>query len=284
MSKKAAVVMQTDFGTDNISVCTMYGVCRIVSDELDVFDATYAIPKFDVLAASDALIYTIPFWPTGTVFVSVVDPGVGSERRSCVAKLSNGSYVVTPDNGTLTYVKEQIGIEEVRIIDESINRYPETRHIHIFHGRDVYAYCAARLAAGVITFEEVGPAYPVEDIVMASYVKPAVKDNVLSGMINEATNHFGLVGTNIPFTYLADNDIHYGDRVKVRIKHLDQVILDEELAHEPSFSFVPVGDKVLLSSETATAMLAINQGNLVTDYQLGYGPEWLVEISKSESE
>jgi len=154
---KHAVVMQTDFGTDNLSVSTMKGVCRQICPELDLFDSTHAIRTFDVLAASDALVYTIPFWPEETVFVSVVDPGVGTARKSCVAKLKNGSYIVTPDNGTLTYVKEQIGIVAVREIDETVNRYPTTRDVHIFHGRDVYAYCAGRLAAGVIDFEGVGP-------------------------------------------------------------------------------------------------------------------------------
>lgn len=189
---KSALVMQTDFGVDNLSVATMRGVAMIVDPELRVFDATHAINQFDVLAASDALIYTIPFWPEGTVFVSVVDPGVGTARKSCVAKLSNGSYIVTPDNGTLTYVKERIGIVAVREIDESVNRYPTTRNIHIFHGRDVYAYCGARLAAGVIDFEGVGPEYSVDDIVMAPYVHPEKQENAVYGMIIEATEHFGL--------------------------------------------------------------------------------------------
>lgn len=227
---KSALVMQTDFGVDNLSVATMRGVAMIVDPELRVFDATHAINQFDVLAASDALIYTIPFWPEGTVFVSVVDPGVGTARKSCVAKLSNGSYIVTPDNGTLTYVKERIGIVAVREIDESVNRYPTTRNIHIFHGRDVYAYCGARLAAGVIDFEGVGPEYSVDDIVMAPYVHPEKQENAVYGMIIEATEHFGLVGTNIPFEWLKEKGMEYGDNVRLTIKHNDEVILDEEVA------------------------------------------------------
>ena len=79
---KHAVVMQTDFGTDNLSVSTMKGVCRQICPELDLFDSTHAIRTFDVLAASDALVYTIPFWPEETVFVSVVDPGVGTAEEA----------------------------------------------------------------------------------------------------------------------------------------------------------------------------------------------------------
>lgn len=226
------------------------------------------------------MIYTIPFWPEGTVFVSVVDPGVGTARKSCVAKLSNGSYIVTPDNGTLTYVKERIGIVAVREIDESVNRYPTTRNIHIFHGRDVYAYCGARLAAGVIDFEGVGPEYSVDDIVMAPYVHPEKQENAVYGMIIEATEHFGLVGTNIPFEWLKEQGMEYGDNVRLTIKHNDEVILDEEVALAKSFGFVPLNAKLVFSSETACVMAGRNRGNLTRDYSLGFGPEWTMRVSK----
>ena len=273
--------MQTDFGVDNISVSTMKGVCLGVCPKLRVFDSTHAIRPFDVLAASDALIYTIPFWPKGTVFVSVVDPGVGTARKSCVARLKNGSFVVTPDNGALTYVKEKLGITEVREIDERVNRYPTTRDIHIFHGRDVYAYCAARLASGAIDFEGVGPAYPVEEIVMAPFLRPAAEDGVVSGMISEATDHFGLAGTNIPFKWLKGNGMEYGDRVHVTINCGDKVVFDEVVALQRSFGFVAKGETFVFSSETGNVMIAKNQGNLVRDYGLDYGVDWKLALVKA---
>lgn len=273
--------MQTDFGVDNISVSTMRGVCRQVSEDLDIFDSTHAVRQFDVLNASDSLIYTIPFWPEGTVFVSVIDPGVGTARRSCVVLLDNGSYVVTPDNGTLTYVKEQIGIKSVREIDETVNRYPTTRNIHIFHGRDVYAYCAARLAAGVIDFEGVGPEYSVDEIVMAPYVHPEAKCGVVSGMINEASEHFGLTGTNIPFSLLKENDMEYGSLVQVVIRHGEKTVFNEIVPLAKSFGFVRKGSPLVLSSETSTVMIAKNQGNFAMDYRLGFGPDWTFSIQKA---
>lgn len=163
--KKPTIVMQSDFGIDSGLVACMHGMCRLVDSELETHDITHLIPAFDIEAASYCLQYTVPFWPDGTVFVSVVDPGVGTSRKASVAKLKNGSYVVTPDNGTLTYLKKRIGVEAIREINEEINRYPLTKDVHTFHGRDLFAYCAARLASGVISFEEVGPAYPVEEIV-----------------------------------------------------------------------------------------------------------------------
>ncbi len=278
---KHAVVMQTDFGVENISVSTMRGVCRQVSENLDIFDSTHAVREFDVLNASDSLIYAIPFWPDGTVFVSVVDPGVGTARRSCVAKLKNGSYIVTPDNGTLTYVVEQLGVESVREIDETVNRYPTTRNIHIFHGRDVYAYCAARLAAGVIDFEGVGPEYPVDEIVMAPYIHPEAKDGVVTGMINEAPKHFGLTGTNIPFPWLTENGMNYGDMVHITIANKQDVVLDKTVPLVKSFGYTEKGTVLVISSETGTVMVAKNQGNLVLDYNLDFGPDWKLTIRKA---
>ena len=165
MNSKAAIVMQTDF-TKDISVCTMQGVCMMVDPTLRVFDNTHDIKSFDTYQASTCLSYVVDFWPAGTVFVSVVDPGVGTDRRACVAKLKNGSYVITPDNGTLTHVAKYIGVEAVRVINEEAHRLKTTAQCNIFHGRDVFAYCAAKLAAGIITYEEVGPEYPIEEIVL----------------------------------------------------------------------------------------------------------------------
>lgn len=158
------VVMQTDFGVGGGGA--MYGVCKTVDPDLGVYDLSHVIPKFNVEAASKSLVSVIPYWPVGTVFVSVVDPGVGTSRRACVAKTSNGYYVVTPDNGTLMLLKKEFGIDAVREIDETVNRLKGTEKTSIFHGRDLFAYCAARLASGVIDFEGVGPEYPVEEIVL----------------------------------------------------------------------------------------------------------------------
>ena len=278
---KKFVVIQTDFGTDNISVSTMKGVCKIVDPSLEIFDSCHAITPFDVLAASDGLCYTIPFWPSDTVFVSVVDPGVGTSRRACVAMLENGSFVVTPDNGTLTYVKERLGIKAVREIDESVNRFPTTRDIHIFHGRDLFSYTAARLASGIIDFEGVGPEYPVSEIVMAPYVRPCKKKDSLSGMIIEATEHFGLLGTNIPFGWLSEIGINYGDKTQVTICHCDKVVYDKIIPLEKSFGFVPLGSDLVFSGETSTIQIATNQGNIVLDNNLKTGIEWTFTIKKA---
>ena len=274
------LVLQTDFGTGSLSLSAMHGVCAVVDKNLRVDDGNNDVRPFDVLNASDSLTYLMPYWPEETVFVSVVDPGVGTARRSCVAKTKTNQYVVTPDNGTLTYIDELFGIQEIRQIDESINRLPGSEDVHIFHGRDVYAYCAARLAAGVITYEEVGPTYPTEEIVKAYYIKPEVHENEVSGMINEAGDHFGLIGTNIPFHYLEEAGMHYGDDVQVVITRKDEVILDKEMKLVETFGKVAIGEPLVFSSETRCVMMAINQGNATLEYGLDFGSEWKMTVRK----
>src|SRR5690625_2751412 len=151
------LVIQTDFGISDGAVSAMYGVAISVEPSLRIFDLTHDIPQYNIWEASYRLYQTIAYWPQETVFVSVVDPGVGSDRLSVVVKTVDNQYIVTPDNGTITHVKQKIGISARRGIDEKGNRLPRSGESYTFHGRDVYAYTGARLAARVIAFEEVGP-------------------------------------------------------------------------------------------------------------------------------
>ena len=274
------LVIQTDFGTGSLSVSAMHGVCAVVCQDLPVSDGNNAVHQFDVLDASDSLMYLLPYWPEGTVFVSVVDPGVGTSRRSCVARTTNGMYIVTPDNGTLTYVRERVGIEEVREIDESVNRLPGSEGVHIFHGRDVYAYCGARLASGIIDFEGVGPAYPVDEIVMAEYIHPEKTDDAVSGMICESDEHFGLIGTNIPFEWMSACGMNYGDPVHVTVEHDGEIVLDRDIMYVKTFGYVEVGEPLIFSSETRTVMLGINRGNATVEYGIGFGTAWKMTVRK----
>ena len=118
------LVLQTDFGLQDGAVAAMYGVALGVNPELRVFNLTHEIETYNIWNASYRLVQTLQYWPEGTVFVSVVDPGVGSERKSVVAKTKDGKYIVTPNNGTLTHIHLNIGIEEIREIDETKNRLP----------------------------------------------------------------------------------------------------------------------------------------------------------------
>ena len=159
------LVFQTDFGLDDGAISAMEGVSFGVSQSLNIRHLTHNIPQYNIFDASYRLFQAIGYWPEGTVFVSVVDPGVGSARKSVVAKTKTGQYIVTPDNGTLTHINKFVGIEEVREIEERVNRLKNSELSYTFHGRDVYAYTGARLASNTIDMEGVGPKLNVEDVV-----------------------------------------------------------------------------------------------------------------------
>src|SRR5882672_10186592 len=167
IAQRKILVFQSDFGLKDGAVSAMKGVAMDVSSDLKIFDLTHEIPAYNIWEAAYRLQQTAPYWPSGTVFVSVVDPGVGSERKSIVLKTKSGHFFVGPDNGQFTLVAQSLGIAAIYEIDEAINRRKNSQASYTFHGRDVYAYTGARLAAGIISFEQVGKSLPKEVVKIA---------------------------------------------------------------------------------------------------------------------
>ena len=272
--------MQTDFGINWGVVATMHGVCKRVDQDLEICDATHLLPQFDTKAASYCLQYMIPYWPEGTIFVSVVDPGVGTDRKASVAKTKNGYYIVTPDNGTLTYIKEIYGIEEIREIDERVNRYPGNQNVDTFHGRDIFAYCAAKLAAGKITFEEVGEAYPVEDIIVHKLEKAKVSQHCAIGTISGGGESFGNVETNIENVEFEGAGFVQGDMVKVEIKDGDTTIFSDKVLYHKSFGHVEIGEPVIFNDLGSFISIGLNQKSFAETYGITADKTYEIAISK----
>lgn len=263
--KKPNIVLQTDFGLTTGFVNSMYGVIKMVDDDLSVCDLNHEIRAFDVRQASFLLADTIPYWRPGTIFVSVVDPGVGTSRRGSVARLRNGSFVVTPDNGTLTALEDQI--ESVRQIDERVNRLKGSEKYGTFHGRDVFAYTAARLAAGVIGFEGVGPVYPVSEIERFKVSKGTAEPGRAQGAIGGAGKHFGGIGTNISIEEFEKTGIVWGDRCHTRITKGGETLFEADVLYHKSFGYVPIGDPVLCNGSTSPYIaLSLNQRRFTDKY------------------
>ena len=281
MFDKPILVFQTDFTYKEGAVSAMYGVVKTVDRELEIFDGSHELPQYDTWSASYRLYQSLPFWPKGTIYVSVVDPGVGTSRRACVAKTANGYYVVTPDNGALTHVKKEFGILEVREIDESINRLKQTRGVSVFHGRDLFGYTAARLASGIISYEQVGPAYPVEEIVEHPILEPVVENGHVQGIFEIDDPNFGNLWTNIPLERFQEAGFSYGDLVHTRISKGENTVFEENVLFHQSFGFAPKGSPMLYNNELMKIAMAVTQGSLVQEYGIGYGPEWKIELTKS---
>lgn len=272
------LVYQTDFGLVDGAVSAMYGVAYSVAPELKIHDLTHDITPYNIWEASYRLIQTINYWPENTVFVSVVDPGVGSDRKSVVAKTNSGRYIVTPDNGTLTHVIRLEGIAEVREIDENVNRLPRSGESYTFHGRDVYAYTGARLAAGVIDFEGVGPALNVDDLVSLPIVEPVIDGNAVCGTIDVLDVRFGSLWTNIPRTLFLETGIQYGDRVSITIENDTRTVYRNIILFARSFADVYVGEALAYVNSLDCVAVAINQGSFARAYNIGTGNSWRIRI------
>jgi S-adenosylmethionine hydrolase len=279
---KPLLVFQTDFSYKEGAVCAMYGVVKSVDRELEILDGTHELPKFDTWTASYRLFQSMRFWPEGTVFVSVVDPGVGTPRKASVAKTSDGYYVVTPDNGSLTHLKNWVGIKEIREIDENVNRLKgkNTEEVSVFHGRDLFSYCAAKLASGLITYEQVGLAYSVEDIVTHPLLEPEIEDGSVKGIIEINDPHFGNLWTNIPLSLFTETGFEYGDYINLTIRHQNKVVFDEKVLFHKSFGYAPKGEPIIYNNEIMKVSLAISQGSFSEYYNFGFGPKWEVEFTK----
>jgi len=278
--EKPILVFQTDFTYKEGAVCAMYGVVKSVDRSLEIFDGTHEIPRFDTWSASYRLHQSMRFWPKGTIFVSVVDPGVGTSRKACIAKTKDGYYVATPDNGALTHVKHFSGIEEVREIDETRNRLTSTVGTSVFHGRDLFGYCAARLASGIITYEEVGPSYPVGEIITHTIEEAVVSDGVATGIFEINDPNFGNLWSNISTEALLANGFQYGDSVVVTISHLGKTVYCETMFFEKSFGYVKQGDAVLYTNELMKASLAVNLGSFIDQYHIDFGHDWGVRLER----
>jgi S-adenosylmethionine hydrolase len=276
--EKPFVCLQSDFGLYWGAVSSMHGVIASVDPALQVRDISHLLPRYQPWAASFCLHYTIVSWPCGTIFVSVVDPGVGTARRSCAAKTAGGQFVITPDNGTLTHVAAA-GIVEVREIDETVNRRPDTDRYNTFHGRDVYAYTAGRLAAGIIDFEGVGPAYPVEEIVRFPLERPEIGHGFAAGHVTMADRHFGCVTTNISIVDFEKTGIVHGDRPQVIITHGDAVLFKERVRYHRSFGFVGLDEPILYNGSTGYLLIALNQGHFTEKYGIDAGLDFRVILS-----
>lgn len=275
------LVLQSDFGHADGAVSAMYGVAVGVCDALKIYDLTHEIPQYDIWEASYRLIQTVRYWPEGTVFVSVVDPGVGSRRRCVVARTASGQYIITPDNGTLTHVKRMMGVSHAREIDERVNRLPDSGESYTFHGRDIFAFTGARLAAGVIPFEGVGPAVDVDSLVELPVLEPRREGDVITGTIDVLDVRFGSLWTNIGRELFGRLHIPYGSRVEATISNGKQTLYKNIIVFARSFAEVNVGEPLLYVNSLDCLAVAINQGSFARAYNIGTGLQWHISLRKA---
>ncbi len=274
-----ALVIQTDFGTKDGAVAAMKGVAVGVSPRLAIHDLSHENTPYDIWEGAYRLKQTAPFWPAGTVFVSVIDPGVGTERKAVVLKTKSGHYFVGPDNGTWTLVAEDLGIEAVRQIDEARHRRPGSEKSFTFHGRDVFAYVGAKLAAGAITFDEVGSRLEPA-VLMLAYERPRLENGSLVGTIPALDFQYGNVWTNLDEALFARLTPKLGERFRVTIARAGKVVYTGELPYVRTFGDVAPGAPLLYLNSLMSVSFAVNMGDFAKARGIASGAEWSVHVER----
>ena len=274
------LVFQTDFGLDDGAISAMEGVSFGVSRDLNIRHLTHNIPQYNIFDASYRLYQAINYWPEGTVFVSVVDPGVGSSRKSVVAKTVTGQYIVTPNNGTLTHINKFVGITELREISERTNRLEHSELSYTFHGRDVYAYTGARLASDTIDMEGVGPKMELDEVVQLELFGCKEIENGVMGQVDILDVRFGSLWTSIPYEEFKKCGFEFGDTVLVTIYNRDKIAYTGQIVYGRSFADVPVSSPIIYMNSAYHIAVAINQGSFAKAYGIGVGSDWKITMQK----
>lgn len=188
---------------------------------------------------------------------------------------------MTPNNGTLTHLKHYYGIEEVRIINEAVHRLPNSGESHTFHGRDIFAYTGAKLAAGIITYEEIGEATTLEQIVELPITTSQLQGEVVSGTIDIVDKPFGNLWTNISREQFKTIALEYGNQFELTIERDGRQIYKNIVTYGRSFADLHIGEPLVYVNSLDNLGVAINQGSFANAYQIGSGTNWEVSIRKA---
>jgi hypothetical protein len=255
--RPAPLVFMTDFGAVDDSVAICKGVMLSVEPRLRIVDLTHDVRPYAIAEAARFLADTAPFYPPGSVFVAVIDPGVGGGRRAIVARSRRGQYFVGPDNGLLTVLAERDGLDGVRQITNPRwlrDGVPSAT----FHGRDVFAPVGARLARGE-DWRTVGP--PVADLIRIDIPAARLDARGVAGDVIALDGPYGNLVTDVGADALAELGYHAGERLAVRIGAREL-----SLPLVRTFGDVPVGQPLAYVDSRGRLAFAINQGSFSAAY------------------
>ena len=267
------VVFMTDFGVIDDSVALCKGVMYSVAPELRIVDLTHQVTAFSILDGARYLEGASPYFPAGTVFVTVIDPGVGSARKAVVVKSKREQYFVLPDNGLMTLVQDRDGIEAAR---EITNRswMIGAGISSTFHGRDIFSPVGAHVARGD-DWTQVGPEVPVDKLVRLNLTPPKLGEHGLSGEVLALDGAFGNLVTNISREDFNKLGYKLGEKVHVTI---GKTALD--LPFVRTFSDVAAKQPLLYIDSREKISFAVNLGSFAGVYRIRPPAEILISAAK----
>jgi S-adenosyl-L-methionine hydrolase (adenosine-forming) len=258
---RPTIVFMTDFGIVDDSVAICKGVMYSIVPDLRLVDLTHQVTPFSIADGARFLYGATPYYPAGTVFVVVVDPGVGSTRKAIVVKSKRGQYFVLPDNGLMTMVEDRDGLEAAREITNPAWMIGAALS-STFHGRDIFSPAGAHLAKGD-DWTRVGPELEIAKLVRLD-LKPAKLDvHGLSGQVIATDGPFGNLVTNISGEEFVKLGYARGQTVPITISDKKM-----EIPFVRTFSDVPLKQPLLYIDSRGRLGIAVNQGSFAQTYEI----------------
>ena len=253
------IVFMTDFGTANDAVAICKAVMIGIAPDARIMDITHQVTPYSIEEGARFLAGVTPYYPAGTVFAVVVDPGVGTSRKAIIVKSKKDQLFVLPDNGLITPVIERDGLDSAREITNQtwMIQAPVSS---TFHGRDIFSPVAAHLAAGW-DFRLVGP--EITELVRLTPKLSTTSEKGIDGDIIALDDPFGSLITDIPADEFKRLGYSLGDKVQVQINKKPVT-----LPYMKTFMDVPVGDILLYIDSRGRVGIAINQGNYSKKFNL----------------
>ena len=258
-ARLSTIVFMTDFGTGNDSVAICKAVIAGIAPDARIMDITHQVTPFSIEEGARFLYGVTPYYPPGTIFLVVVDPGVGTSRKAVIVKSKRDQFFVLPDNGLVTPVLDRDGFDSAREIANPawMIQAPVSS---TFQGRDVFSPAAAHLAEGW-DFAIAGP--PVSQLVRLEIKTAVVGENGVSGDIVALDDPFGSLITNIPGEDLQKLGYVLGDKILVQLNQKPAT-----LPYVRTFMDVPVGEPLLYVDSRGRVAVAVNQGNYSQKYKI----------------
>jgi S-adenosylmethionine hydrolase len=253
------IVFMTDFGVVDDSVALCRGVMYGIMPGVRIVDLTHQVTPFSILDGARFLYGATPYFPAGTVFVVVIDPGVGSTRKAIVARSKRGQFFVLPDNGLLTLVEQRDGIEAVREITN-----PEwmigSKLSSTFHGRDIFSPAGAHVARGD-DWTNAGPEMAVKDLVRLELKAATLDERGLNATVIATDGPFGNLVTNVDADDFLKLGYQRGQEVPVKVGGRTM-----KMKFVKTFSDVPVNEPLLYIDSRGHLGLAVNQNSFAATY------------------
>jgi S-adenosylmethionine hydrolase len=241
------ITLITDYGTRDQYVGALKGVILSIAPSASIVDVTHDIEPHNVLHAAFVLRQIWPWYPRGTIHLAVVDPGVGSDRRIILGQYG-GQFVIAPDNGLVTLVHREMRAEAVYVVEDRRHFLPHLSTT--FHGRDIMAPVAARLANGVKP-QEFGRATDHLEVLPVDH-RAQLDGDVVRGTVLYV-DRFGTLVTNIGDDQLPGGGRRVAPEVVVNGENIGPL--------RSTFSDVSPGEPVALIGSSGMVEIAVNQGS-----------------------